>query len=176
MLSNGSWLFDEERKEKVKKLEPLLDCIQIRTHQKYYPNYKRTWDAKKEFEAFSSKLQIFDDGIKLFPLGRAQIKHKGVVEHKMPMCGNFYLIAKQNAVASFKDLVKYIELQGKFCKPFVSSQGVIHGGETPFCTSFGTVKDSDDTLFHAVKYIKKPADVCGLAQNMPPEAKRIIGI
>jgi hypothetical protein len=174
-LSNGSWFFDEEKKEKIKRLlaRPEVVIFQVRTHSKYYPNYEKTWNARTEMEALSPKLQVFDDGIRLVPLGRALAFHKGEYEYTTPPCANVFLIAKQVAT-SFKDLLAHLDAKVISCKPFVSSKGNIHAGETPFCEILGKVTDDDATIFGNIMNNCKPRNKCGLADNLPPQAKRII--
>lgn len=175
LLSNGSWFFCEEKKEAVKRLanHPQVEFIQIRTHKKYYPNYKRTWESRNEIHAFHPKIDMYDDGIVVFPLGRARANHKeSITENpRSPMCANLFLLARQGAVRNFDDLVTTLTLRGKLCKPFVSSYGNIHAGETPYCTNLGHITDNDDDIFKRVLK-KKPNNTCGKMKNLPIPAKQ----
>lgn len=176
ILSNGSWFFDDERRAGMERLlaHPKIHLVQVRTHIKFYPNYRRTIDAIKEIRALSPKIEVFSDGITLFPLGRARANHMDDIEHKMPGCANLFLIAKQGAAKDFTGLLHRLEMGGGFCKPFVSSQGKIHAGETPYCEVIGRVTDTGATIMSNILTRCKPKNTCGLVGNLPPAALAIL--
>ena len=175
LLSNGSWFFDERKADMIKLMaEPEVKIVQIRTHKKYYPNYKRTIAAKAQIEALSDKIAMFEDGIDLFPLGRARANHKDEIARKYPMCSNLFLIVRQGAVTCFAGLLQMLEMQGRVCAPFLSSKGILHAGETPYCENIGNVKSTDAEIFENILRNCKPKNVCGLYKNLPANAKAII--
>lgn len=178
LLSNGSWFFDEDKKEKMLDLivQPEVVIVQVRTHKKYYPNYQRTIAAKAEIESLSQKIALQDDGIMLFPLGRALANHKGEYERKMPICANLLGMAKRGDARTFAELIYILESNGRFCSPFVSSKGIIHAGETPFCEELGHITNSDEQVLQNIIKNCKPKNRCGLTPNLPLSAKLLLGV
>jgi hypothetical protein len=176
LLSNGSWFFDEQKKAKVEKLLKFENVagMQIRTHPKYYPNFERTRKNFDAFHALSPKIGAHDDGIQLVQLGRARANHPQVFEKKYPPCSNVFLMAKQTGSRTLSNIISDLEKLGKFCAPFLSSKGVLHAGETPYCEEIGTVLDTEEQVLKNILTKCKPKDVCQLYKNLPENYKRVI--
>ncbi len=162
LLSNGSWFYDDNKQYWIKRLLNHKNCMgmQIRTHPKYYPSYKTRWGDKGFIEAFHPGIDMYDDGIKLEPLGRARANHKNdpIGDRILPMCGNMYMLNRQNL--TFKETIHHLSTKGQFCSPYVASTGNIHAGETPYCTVLGSISDSNEVLTENIK-IREPMNKCG---------------
>ncbi len=176
--SNGSFIND---KDKVKKLKDLLSIknvygLQIRTHEKYYPNFENTMKNQMILKSLHPKVMFFSDGIdELVPIGRAKTNYPDNIATRRPQCSNVFLLIKQPAakITSFKELIFTLQRNGIFCKPMIDIEGNIRAGETPFCQKFGHITDSLDTLFNNIKK-SVPCDACGLVKNYKPIEKSII--
>lgn len=168
--SNGSFIHDQEKTEKVKELIRKWDClVQIRTHPDYYPNYKEIFYNKKLREITP---HIFDDAIKLIPFGRALENHKEQISWSAkPTCSNMFLLSRQ--VPSLVSVIHNMEVNGFYCKPMIATTGQIHVGETVTCQRIGTVWDSNEKIFTDLRE-KKPCDKCGLVKNIPQRAMDIL--
>jgi len=168
--SNGSFIYDDEKYEKVSDLvKNKMILLQVRTHPKYYPSYEKVWDNPK-IKALTN--HFFNDAIRLIPFGRAVKNHHDEINWKAkPTCGNMFLMSRQTF--SFKDAVRKMELNGFFCKPTISPSGDIHAGETTECVKIGTVTDSLDQLYDSIKN-KIPCNKCNLANNIPDMAWNLL--
>lgn len=176
LLSNGSWFFDPDKKEQMIDLmkSETVQIVQVRTHKKFYPNYVRTMAASEQMQALSPKVSVFDDGIRIMPLGRARANHMDIVEHKMPGCGNIFLLAKQGVGKNWREIVLALEGLNRSCAPFTDCKGFIHAGETPYCEVLGHITDSDELIFENILKRCKPKNVCGLVKNWPADAAAMI--
>lgn len=178
LLSNGSWFFDEPKRQDMLALlkHPSVLGLQVRTHKKYYPNFKRTSEAFEGMQALHSKIKCFEDSIQLISLGRAKANFPAADERKFPSCSNLFLLAKQAKPKDFSELIASLDLMGKFCSPFMDSQGVFHAGETPYCENIGTLDDSQEQIIENILTRCKPKNVCGLVKNFTEQHRVILGI
>ena len=165
--TNGSFIHDPEKTEQVKELVQNWDClIQVRTHPKYYPNYKEIIHNEKLKKITP---YIFDDAINLIPFGRALENHKDLINWSAkPSCSNMFLLSRQ--VHSLVSIIHNMEANGFYCKPMIATTGRVHVGETVTCRKIGTVWDSNDKIFTNLRQ-KKPCDKCGLVKNIPQQAR-----
>lgn len=167
--SNGSFIADAEKTEKVKDLVKRSILVQVRTHPVYYPNYKEIFNNK---ELRKITPHVYDDEINLLPFGRAIDNHRGEINMSVnPSCSNMFLTSRQ--VRSFVDVIYTMESHGFFCKPLVAANGNIHVGETTECQRLGTVWDSPEMLFNTLNG-KLPCNRCGLIKNIPRRAMDLL--
>jgi len=155
LMSNGTFAFDDHIFNIVKDI---LDrwttlSLQVRTHPRYYPSYKRIMDCRRLRKLPRTFVQ--DDGIVLTALGRCTENQK-----KFPTCSNFWS-ASQNKGLSFSDVIREIESRGRFCTPSINVDGTISMGETPFCQKIGNVVNGVGKVLGM-----KPCNKCGLGSAL----------
>lgn len=156
VLSNGSFVNDNE---KLREVIELLDSsvrlrIQITTDERFYPDHKKTVHSKEllEFIANYHKKVYFVDRLidKISPYGRALKNHKDLIDRsRVPSCTNLYLIARQ--VRTMREIIKYLELKGKFCTPLITPNGTVLAGEAYSCSAIGTVKSEPEEIYNNLK-------------------------
>jgi hypothetical protein len=169
--SNGSFISDPEKTEKVKKLvEEWEVIVQVRTHPKYYPNYQSIINNQ---ELRKITPYVFDDAIKLLPFGRAINYHRDELDMtaKPTICTNMFLASRQ--VDSMVAVIHAMETNGFFCKPLIGADGAIHVGETAACRRLGSIWDTPAVLFNELRG-KMPCGKCGLTKNIPQRAMDIL--
>lgn len=168
--SNGSFMSDPEKTEKVKKLvEEWEVLVQVRTHPKYYPNYQNIINNQ---ELRKITPYVFDDAIKLLPFGRAINYHRDELDMTAkPICTNMFLASRQ--VDSMVAVIHAMETNGFFCKPLIGADGAIHVGETATCRRLGSIWDTPAALFNTLRG-KMPCGKCGLTKNIPQRAMDIL--
>jgi len=158
--TNGWWLGDKEKEYEIKKLAEQGVLVQIRTHPDYYPDYEKTIQHSTRVENWKN-VELFDDEVYLYPLGRAQTnKLKPDPKCSRPFCMNCFLIVKQGAASTFKELVNYLHGIRKFCKPLIDADGSIKAGESTLCRTIGSVDNPDSVIENLKK--GKPCNKCGL--------------
>lgn len=175
ILSNGSFISDYKKQEYVKAMLQLRNVValQVRTHSKYYPDYEFTMSCKKDIEAISPKIKVFDDGIEnLIPLGRSENTENKV---SRPPCTNILLLAAQlkyqKGLLPF--FIETLHNKGVFCKPVIDIHGNILIGETQYCYNVGSVKDEPDKIMQNIKKATF-CNKCGLKDNLRELEKLII--
>jgi MoaA/NifB/PqqE/SkfB family radical SAM enzyme len=163
LMSNGRFLEDDHLTAKLAKLQKKrFFGIQISAINGLYPH------AGQTIEAFERQRKHFDEGIGLVDkltvmtrVGRAAGKDWSHLEplyhRKVTNC--FNLIINANRAPSLKELIRLLEIQTKsnFCKPMVDPHGNVHVGESPFCSTIGTIWESQEVLF---KRLRK-TEFCG---------------
>jgi len=156
--SNGSWFEDQKHIDNFKALCRFQNvyALQIRTDERYYPNYRRIWQNKAQIEAVHPKISVFEGAIELIPLGRA----KNLISenpNKSPQCANLILLNRQKKFKSFSEFIEMMQENGKFCTPSIDIDGFIHAGETPTCIKIGHVTDNLNVLMASIQGL----DFCG---------------
>lgn len=150
--SNGSFISDPQRKQQVLEVLQLPNVkMQVRTHPQYYPNYEQTI-SNMELRMLH-KSQVFNDCIRIFPIGRAANMPAGI---KYRTCVNTYLLAAQKPHLRVAQLVPILQANMRFCSPMIDPNGFIHAGESIFCTSLGHVSSPKMVLETT------PCGKCGL--------------
>lgn len=178
LLSNGSFLNSEHKTKDVLFLLKNYDNInslQIRTDEKYYPNYKKTMANKERLQKLHSKVVVYDGEIDLLPFGRALKNHPESKDTKRkPPCSNLFLVNRQLPYLTLPVFVNVLETQAHvFCKPMISYTGDIHLGETPNCLSIGTVHDKPEDILKKLSSLE-PCGKCGLTKNYGEQEKFVI--
>lgn len=175
--SNGSFIMDDENTSKVLDLlRRNVYFLQIRTHKLYYPNYERTMAHKQMLESLSDKIKVYDDGITLFPQGRAKENFKDECNacQSKPKCSNLYLIAKQAKPKSLKDVIYILQKEAhNFCKPMIGPDGNIYPGESPECEPIGNLDGKYDDILQKL-ITGYPCNKCGMAKNYKYEKKYLV--
>ena len=168
--SNGSFIYDPVKTEKVKTLIKKWGVsLQIRTHPKYYPNYKKIFH-NEELRKITS--HVYDDAIRLLPFGRAINNHRDELDMTAkPPCSNMFLLSRQ--VHSMVAVIHALEANGFFCKPLIGVNGGVHVGESVTCHRLGSVWDTPNSLFETLKG-KMPCGKCGLVKNIPQRAMDLL--
>lgn len=170
--SNGSFIEDIKKTMAVKDLISRGCSLQVRTHPEFYPNYQKVWFKHRQ-DLLKITPFVFNDGIRLMPFGRAKKNHAGELAMKSsPPCSNMFLLSRQ--CVDLMSVVAMMETHGFLCKPLVGIDGRLHVGETVSCQSFGHVTDNLATLFENLKHMRH-CDGCGLAKNLAPAIRRLIG-
>lgn len=162
--SNGWWFEDQETVKNILELLsiPNIFGLQIRTDQRYYPNYQRIWSHRKQIEAIHPKISVFEGEIELIPLGRAKNLIKDNPS-KSPMCSNLYLVASQRPSATLGQVVQLLESFGKFSTPCIDTDGSLHAGESRLCKEIGNVWEPQDVIMSRLK--GGPCGKCNLKMN-----------
>jgi hypothetical protein len=150
--SNGSFMLDQDRRIQVQHALRISNVhLQVRTHRLYYPNYKRTMRSTKLRKL--PKTHVYHDAIRILPIGRATRMKS---ERKYPACVNTFLVHYQYPALSIAQVAKVLQGNGRFCSPMIDPNGMLHAGESIFCTDLGHVskpKNLSDTA---------PCGKCGL--------------
>lgn len=187
LLSNGSFIFDDDKTSKIVKLleYPNVIGLQVTTHQKYYPSYETIMNQKQRIESLGKKVMFKHDwqgegegnGMSnLINLGRArdlQFEIKG-----QPSCGSLLAIARQlDKIPSLvtHDFLKLIyTLMGnqKLCTPAITPDGDLTIGESRFCQKFGNINDLRDPVEFMDGLVEKLNELkfcnkCGARKNIP---------
>jgi len=170
LMSNGSFFFDQKKRDKIIRLldySERIPFLQIRTHKKYYPNYERTIGAKADMEKAHSKIKVYDDGIEgIIPIARGKNLAESKNYNKSPMCSNTILLNAQMNFSSFSQFIQTYQTRVmNFCKPSISVEGFIHAGETPTCAKVGHISDNMATIMANIKN-HKVCGGCGLSFNL----------
>lgn len=149
--SNGSFISDSSKVEKVKYLLDTYDCIkmmQVSTHKKYYPNYEYTMSKKSELESISPKLKFVEDWqgklTNIHRLGRA----RNLIDEDfkgMPSCST--ILSRSHQIDKIwpgrdhilSDFINFMEFSGHVCKPLINEDGNIYAGECQFCVKLGNI-------------------------------------
>lgn len=153
--SNGSFIFDESKTEKVRRLMELdrILMLQVSTHKKYYPNYDKTMGMKSAIESISYKVKFVADWqgslTNIQRLGRA-VNLKDEDFKGNPGCAPIFsrsnqldmliqgtgLTMDQVTLAQF---IKLLEMNNYLCKPLLNITGYLHVGECPQCVKVGDI-------------------------------------
>lgn len=171
--SNGWWFEDKEHVENIRSLLRIdnIFALQIRTDQRYYPNYGRIWGARQKIEALHRKIHVYEGEIILVPLGRA----KNLVSEnpeKSPMCANLLMLSRQlGPDKPLRYLINFLEMNGKFSTPSIGVNGDIHAGESCLCMKIGHVTDSYETVMDNIRKTQM-CGRCNLKIN-PEHLRRI---
>lgn len=154
--SNGSFVMDPERRDSIIRLlqHPNVN-LQVRTHKLYYPNYKRT--MRMNFIKKLPKTHLYNDCIRIFPIGRAAKMASGL---RYRTCTNTFLLHKQRPTFTIPEIASYLQQNGRFCSPMIGPNGILHAGESIFCTDLGHVSNPK-SMFDVF-----PCGKCGL-QGVP---------
>lgn len=169
LLSNGSFLLDDVKRNKIKQLikDRKLDGIQITSVPRLYKNWRKIHEAFKEYEdEFDGKMTMFSEDIKpIKDLGRAHdnrdMFRDDFDDSSYPLCFNGFSIIKQSeTIEDFDDMSLYMQ---KFCSPAIDYKGNIHISESVCCPSFGNVLecayDGGKKVFDKIKK-GKPCGKC----------------
>ena len=150
LMSNGSFFFNENKRDKVIRLLDHSDrilCLQVRTDKRYYPNYERTMKAKRDMEKCHHKINVFDGVDGIIPIARGKNIPSSAEYKGSPMCSNMALLASQMPFRNFSEYIQaYQKMVKNFCKPSISVDGFIHAGETPACAKIGHITDDMVTI------------------------------
>lgn len=163
LLSNGSFSKDNNIYNQVEELIFKYQYVlQIRTHPKYYPNYKTVIEDIKLRKLTS---HIYDDMIRLIPFGRALKNHQNDIEWGLkPTCSNIFLLSRQ--FSNMPSIIKAMETHGFLCKPIITVNGNVHAGETSKCIKIGDVNTNLTEIYLTLRN-SEPCDKCGLVKNIP---------
>jgi hypothetical protein len=161
VLSNGSWVEDEEIQNGVRELLDLKKVIgmQVTSFEKYYPNYQRMVRLQDKLKEVHSKIGLVlgEKSHCLTPLGRAAgMKPEG---KQFSGCSNFLLVCRQ--VDTWYSAHWELAKAQKLCVPVIDTHGDIRIGETQHCTKIGDVDDSNHDLFNRALKLE-PCGKCGL--------------
>ena len=159
MLSNGSFIFDDYKVASVKTIMNAGVSVCVRTHQEFYPSYKKVLSKKHDFYAMGC--EFFDGGIDaLSRLGRAKDSHPDF-KTKGAQCANTVLAAKQSPNERvWLDMLEYGAKN--YCKPSIGVDGTIYAGETQWCAPLGHVRDAtlESIYERAKKFNPKSCNKC----------------
>ncbi len=170
LISNGSWLRNEELKKSILRPEWLDLEIQIQNDPKFYPTrVPRILDSRITYRPPVGSL---------VPLGR-MTKGKswqGVPYRTAPT--SFNLRSATRSLKDFEKAVCFQRTRAAFalsgaCSPSISFDGVVRAGETTNCFEIGTVDSTNEELTKAI--INMTCNRCGLETNLSQEHKRAIG-
>ena len=169
LLSNGSFLLDNIKREQIKRLikDKKLNGIQITSVPRLYKNWKKIHEAFKEYEQeFDKKMTMFSEDIShIKDLGRAHDNKDMFIDDfgnsLYPSCFSGFSIIKQSeTIEDFDDMSLYMQ---KFCSPVIDYKGNIHVSESVCCPSFGNVLecvyDGGKKVFDRIKE-GKPCGKC----------------
>lgn len=158
LLSNGTFLENENLKEKILNLDIM---IQITNDDRYYP--RKVPIIQRPNIGYEHRIRTIS------PFHRA-VKNNLNITTRYPPCFNFGSACcelKNYAVA-----IMYLRKMGKMCTPSIKINGAIAAGESNACSTIGTVTDSHETLLNNVLSLK--CNTCGLRDNLDDTHKKAI--
>lgn len=152
LQSNGWWIENNDIRKQLFKLlnQDKITGIQISTNKHYYPNYEFIEGHKEDFTSFHRKVFYASNWqgsmTNITRLGRASNLPDSAIKG-YPGCSPFLQRSQMIERTLFKpineirlkEIIQSIEYSGILCKPMIDEFGVIHIGETQFCTPVGDV-------------------------------------
>lgn len=167
--SNGLFLGDKEKTEKVLELleTTKFKTLQITSVKGTYPKYdkvkyyfnKALSRARFRELVREGRIYFVEQIERMDDIGRAQksSKYHQIASEKpyLPTCINMALTSRQ--LQDFRQVVNFLESNGKVCSPFVDYTGIVHMGESIFCHQIGSVDDSIEDLYDKLVHSK----LCG---------------
>ena len=143
LVSNGMWLKDEIKRQRVKRIIRLCSCLgmQVYTNKQWYKDYDYVVSHKHEYEKYPRVIVDINNPIFMQDLGRAKTDPEAQKEvennpHFMS-CLNTALTAIQ--IADPQEFGISMMLHRQFCKPSVDCEGNVHMSESRLCPSVGNV-------------------------------------
>ena len=161
VLSNGTFVDDEELREKIIKMGI---PVQITNDPRYYPRKITIWDHDKFY--------YIDSILGVSPFHRA-VRNNIEITRLSPLCFNFRSFCRNPNIKDFKKAIHALRLQKKMCTPSINIDGSIAAGESNACSIFGTIYDSNLALTNNLCELK--CGNCGLYKDMPLEYLNAIG-
>ena len=104
------------------------------------------------------------------PFGRANANNIPI-SRMSPHC--FNLRSATRSIGSMYAAIHHLRLTGKMCTPSVNIDGSLVAGESPFCTSFGSVDSDNKTLTNNL--CNMSCTRCGLSKNLSAHPIAAIG-
>lgn len=170
LLSNGSWLTNEELKARILAVPSLR--VQI-THD---PRFYRT----KPPVIDDPRLTYVDSLTSMFPIGRfAGKEHGELPSRQAPTSFNFRSIMR--ALGDIRETLRVLRgraMSGSVyghCSPSITHEGRLVAGESRLCHEIGTIFDSPETITANVLAMGS-CDRCGLERGLPPMYRQAIGL
>lgn len=143
IVSNGMWLKDEVKRQRVDRICRLRNYIgmQVYTNKKWYKDYNYVVSHTHDYEKYNKVIVDINTHIFMQDLGRARTNAEAQKEveqnpHFMS-CLNATLMAIQIAIPY--DFGITMMLHHQFCKPSVDCEGNVHMSESRLCPSVGNV-------------------------------------
>ena len=179
--SNGSWVnsvVSAIRMRKILQLDNVV-CLQISTHEKYYPNYKQTMAAKSNLERFSKKIYFCEgwqgNTTNIKCLGRA--KNLNLNATGNPGCSPMISYARNFPEhTKTQEYLGAMEFNKYMCKPMISVEGNVHVGETQYCTVVDSVHSPDiQGLYHRIRNLHF-CDKCNTRKNVDAHVLKALGL
>lgn len=200
--SNGSWIHDEEKKRKMKRVLELdmLGMVFNASHHKYYPNYTKFMTSVDKLLAFGLDIaksispDTPDEDIKnkvvvdtdwqdkagLIQLGRAsELKLEEMTTPAIPNCMQLTYIAQEQI--NLTALLVSLEHRGLFTSPVFSTDGNIYPGFSHLCTPVGQVCTTGTGIITGYTELYKhlrdsfePCGKCNLNSRIPEKVSTII--
>lgn len=160
LLSNGMFLSEDP--ERWDRLLELVDGVQVTNDPRYYPlKIARFEHPKVTFETELRHISPFGRSVK-----------KGIEPSRFsPLCFNLRSLTR--TLGGFSETLYYLRSRGKMCIPSVNIDGTLVAGESPACTTIGSVRDDFEMLSSNLR--RMTCDCCGLVKNLTQEQKLAIG-
>jgi len=143
IVSNGTWLKDERKRQYVEWITRLHSYLgmQVYTNKQWYKDYDYVVSHKHEYERYNKVIVDIDTPIFMQDLGRARTNPEAQREveqnpHFMS-CLNTVLTAIQ--ITDPREFGISMMLHRQFCKPSVDCEGNVHMSESRLCPSVGNV-------------------------------------
>lgn len=143
IASNGMWLKDETKRERIKRITRMKGYIamQVYTNKKWYREYDYVVNHIEDYSRFSNVIVDVDSPIHMQDLGRARYNAEAKEEvERNPYfmsCLNTALCARQ--VSAQKDFGGTMAARMQFCHPSVDCHGNVSMSESRLCQSVGNV-------------------------------------
>jgi len=169
LISNGSFLENEELKKSILRPEWEHLSIQVTNDPRFYP---------RRVPASDDPRIVFIPSLNhILPLGRIVGKKTDLPTKKAPSSYNV-----RSVTTHFGDLRKALALIrmkammgfSGHCSPSISSEGDILAGESRNCGKVGTVDSTIEDVTKNIMNLK--CNKCGLEDNLTLEQKRAIGL
>jgi len=164
LVTNGTWIEDEDICAKIKRTLSFQFClgVQVTSVKKYYNSYNLIVSNLDKFKSFGNKLFLsIDVPTYMEDIGRARFSSQA----QKDVDANPFLMSCLNACLAFKQaknlkqIGNFLVNARQFCKPAIDWKGNIHLSESRLCPSIGSVEDSPLELFNKGKDFK-PCLMC----------------
>lgn len=159
VLSNGKFVEDESLTKELLSRDVM---VQVTNDPEFYPRAYPKVDHPK--------VTNIDKLILLSPFGRA-VENKIECGRQSPLC--FNLRSATRAKRDLREGISLIRERGKMCTPSVNIDGSVSAGESPTCSTIGTVEDSNARLTNSVCQMR--CSRCGLVEKLSFLHKNAIG-
>lgn len=166
ILTNGAWIDDP--KQRIRMAKFIREAkgrvkVQVYSNPKYYQDHEWTVSHEQQFRSIGCTPD-FRSPLFMQDLGRARRNCQDEVRESrfVPSCINSHLMAVQ--AASLQQFLRMCVIAGKFCRPLIDVNGMVHMSESWRCQSVAHVSEGVAEVFRKMR-ASRPCGGCRLYRN-----------